>query len=107
MYSDAIFSYPCSTDGPQDGGYDPGTPEPLQAFRGVAEAVSPALWDVEESLARYREERDAGRILANSVEALRVELTYHSNAIEGSTLSLRETQLVLEGYFAARRQDAP
>src|SRR3954469_1936569 len=73
-------------------------PEPLQAFRGVAEAMSPALRRVEESLARYREERDAGRILANSVEALRVELTYHSNAIEGSTLSLRETQLVLEGY---------
>ncbi len=48
--------------------------------------------------ARYREEKDAGRVLANSVEALRVELTYHSNAIEGSTLSLRETQLVLEGY---------
>lgn len=29
-------------------------------------------------------------------EQLRVLLTYHSNAIEGNTLSLRETQLVLE-----------
>ena len=46
----------------------------------------------------YRQEWEAGRVLPNSVEALRVELTYHSNAIEGSTLSLRETQLVLEGY---------
>jgi len=42
-------------------------------------------------------ERDAGRILPNAVEAIRVELTYHSNAIEGSTLSLRDTQLVIEG----------
>ncbi len=45
--------------------------------------------------------RDAGRILPNSVEAMRVELTYHSNAIEGSTLSLRETQLVIEGHSPA------
>jgi Fic family protein len=73
-------------------------PEPLQSFRGLADAVAPELRDVEAAHARYREDRDAGRILANSVEALRVELTYHSNAIEGSTLSLRETQLVLEGY---------
>ncbi len=73
-------------------------PEPLQAFRGLATAVAPELQAVEVAYARYREEKDAGQILANSIEALRVELTYHSNAIEGSTLSLRETQLVLEGY---------
>lgn len=42
-----------------------------------------------------------GRILPNSLDALRVELTYHSNAIEGNTLSLRETQLVLEGHTPA------
>lgn len=35
--------------------------------------------------------------MPNSAEALRIEYTYHSNAIEGSTLSLRETQLVIEG----------
>src|SRR5262249_39341537 len=29
-------------------------------------------------------------------EQLRLLLTYHSNAIEGNTLSLRETQLVIE-----------
>src|SRR6266498_5982495 len=29
-------------------------------------------------------------------EQLRILLTYHSNAIEGNTLSLRETQLVIE-----------
>lgn len=73
-------------------------PEPLRSFRGLADAVADELRAVETAFARYRRERDAGRILANSVEALRVELTYHSNAIEGSTLSLRETQLVLEGY---------
>jgi Fic family protein len=74
-------------------------PEPLQAFQGHADLdpVASALRDVEEAHARYRQHRDAGRILANSVEALRVELTYHSNAIEGNTLSLRETQFVLEG----------
>ncbi len=27
-----------------------------------------------------------------------LRLTYHSNAIEGSTLTLRETQLIIEGY---------
>ena len=65
--------------------------EPLRAFRGLAEAVAPGLRAVEAAHARYREERDAGRILANSVEALRVELTYHSNAIEGSTLASRQS----------------
>ncbi len=80
-------------------------PEPLQVFRGLAEAVAAGLRDVEAAHARYREERDAGRILANSVEALRVELTYHSNAIEGSTLSLRETNSSSKGTRrpAARR----
>ncbi len=63
--------------------------------------LTPELRAVESVHARYRAERTAGRVLDNSVEALRVELTYHSNAIEGSTLSLRETQLVLEGYAPA------
>jgi Fic family protein len=73
-------------------------PEPLQAFSGLAESVVSALRNVEAIYVKYREQRDAGRILANSVEAIRVELTYHSNAIEGSSLSLRETQLVIAGY---------
>ena len=71
-------------------------PEPRQAFSGVAEAVAPAPRNLEAAYVKYLEHKEAGRILANSVEALRVELTYHSNAIEGSTLSLRETQLVIE-----------
>lgn len=73
-------------------------PEPLQSFSGLAEALTPALRDADAAQAQYRERKDGGRILANSVEALRIELTYHSNAIEGSTLTLRETQLVIEGY---------
>ena len=73
-------------------------PEPLQAFSGLAEAVAPALRNLEAVYVKYLERKAAGRILDNSVEALRVELTYHSNAIEGSTLSLRETQLIIEGY---------
>lgn len=72
-------------------------PEPLQAFDGLAQAVAPALQRLEGVHTKYIAHRDSGRILPNSVEALRVELTYHSNAIEGSTLSLRETQLIIEG----------
>lgn len=52
---------------------------------------------IDQAQARYAALRDQGRILPNSLEALRVELTYHSNAIEGNTLTLRETQLILEG----------
>lgn len=73
-------------------------PEPLQSFRALAEAMATELGAVEAAYARYRLEKESGRVLPNSVEALRVELTYHSNAIEGSTLSLRDTQLVLEGH---------
>jgi len=73
-------------------------PEPLQTFRDLADAVAPALRAVEAAHAKYRQEKDAGRVLPNSVEALRVELTYNSNTIEGGALSPSETQLVLEGY---------
>ena len=72
--------------------------EPLQSFQDLAKVLAPGLQAVAAAQAEYLAEKGAGHILANSVEALRVELTYHSNAIEGNTLSLRETQLVLEGY---------
>lgn len=75
----------------------PGVPEPLLAFDDPSDAVNEALQRLDPLWRRYVEHRDAGRILPNSIEAVRVELTYHSNAIEGSTLTLRETQLVLEG----------
>ena len=73
-------------------------PEPLHAF---ADAVRPSLTEslarVDLLVARYRTMHAAGQVLPNSVEAMRVELTYHSNALEGSTLTLRDTALVVEG----------
>lgn len=80
-------------------GVSPEVPEPVWAFDGIASAaaVAGAIGRLEAAQARYRALNDAGRVLANSFEAMRVELTYHSNAIEGSTLTLRETQLVIEG----------
>jgi len=75
----------------------PTLPEPLQTFDGLRQSVSPALHSLQAAYIHYRSHKDAGRILPNSVEALRIEFTYHSNAIEGSTLSLRETQLIIEG----------
>lgn len=80
-------------------GVSPDVPEPVQTFDGIVSAsvVAVALGPLDAAQARYRALNDAGRVLANSFEAMRVELTYHSNAIEGSTLTLRETQLILEG----------
>ncbi|MGD9789718.1 MAG: Fic family protein [Phycisphaerales bacterium] len=73
-------------------------PQPLLAFEAEAKTLAAELARIDAAFARFRSARDSGHILPNSVEAIRVELTYHSNAIEGSTLSLRETQLVLEGH---------
>jgi Fic family protein len=72
-------------------------PEPLLAFDGASPALIKSLSRVDGLQRDYAARRSTGRILANSLEAIRVELTYHSNAIEGSTLTLRETQLVIEG----------
>ncbi|HST04199.1 MAG TPA: Fic family protein [Chloroflexia bacterium] len=52
-------------------------------------------------LAAKRDHLNAFRPLSRSIttrlaESLRLLLTYHSNAIEGNTLSLRETQIVIE-----------
>lgn len=83
-----------SADGPS---FRPSLPEPLLAFDAGSSEIDSALARVDTLQSRYLRERDARRILPNAVEAIRVELTYHSNAIEGSTLTLRETQLVIEG----------
>ena len=72
-------------------------PEPLLKFAAPSALLLEALAGAETLFVRYRAVRDAHRILPNTVEAMRVELTYHSNAIEGSTLSLRDTQLIVEG----------
>ena len=72
-------------------------PEPLQAFDDAAAALAGDLRRLDALLERYYAAQAAGGVLANSVEAVRVELTYHSNAIEGSTLTLRDTALIVEG----------
>jgi len=73
-------------------------PDPLRTFDRLATTLAPAIHRVDVLAERFRERRASGRILPNSVEAQRIELTYHSNAIEGNTLTLRETQLVIEGH---------
>lgn len=71
--------------------------ESLPVFEPISAPLSGFLPRIDALLARYAEDRDRGRVLSNTVEAMRVELTYHSNAIEGNALSLRDTQVVLEG----------
>jgi Fic family protein len=73
-------------------------PEPLLAFDSVSDLMAETLAALDAFRSRYAMELAAGRILPNTIEALRIELTYHSNAIEGNTLSLRDTQLVIEGH---------
>lgn len=77
---------------------NPLLPEPLLAFEPVSPALARALAEVDAARIAYLEATAQGRVLPNVTEALRIELTYHSNAIEGNTLSLRETQLVIEGH---------
>ncbi len=72
-------------------------PEPLRSFAGVETALVGELAELDAARSRFSQAKIAGRILPNAEGALRLELTYHSNAIEGNTLSLRETQLVLDG----------
>lgn len=72
-------------------------PEPLSAFAAPDATLLAILAQADTQGNRYRQAVLGQQILPNSMEAIRVEMTYHSNAIEGSTLTLRDTQLVLEG----------
>lgn len=72
-------------------------PEPLLEFAPIPPELADALARVDGLRARWDADQRDGRVPANTREAIRVELTYHSNAIEGNTLTLRETQLVIEG----------
>jgi Fic family protein len=72
-------------------------PEPLQTFDALASELAEALRATDTRVGRYRDAIGSHRVLQNTLEALRVELTYNSNAIEGNRLSLRDTQLVIEG----------
>jgi Fic family protein len=76
-------------------------PEPLHAFDRLAGPMAEMLRRVDALAAEYLARSDAGQVLPNVREAIRVELTYHSNAIEGNTLTLRQTQLVIEGQSPA------
>src|SRR2546421_12863274 len=52
---------------------------------------------LEQKKARLDLQRPLAPAIAGRLhEDLRIRLTYHSNAIEGNTLSLRETQVVIE-----------
>jgi Fic family protein len=79
-------------------------PEPLQDFSSLAVAIRPQLEQIDALVAEYRDKHQQGKILPNLIEAIRIELTYNSNAIEGSTLTLRQTQLVIEGTVPAGNQ---
>jgi Fic family protein len=72
-------------------------PEPLQDFASLSESLRVPLAEIDTLIADYRSRQQQGKILSNLIEAIRIELTYNSNAIEGSTLTLRQTQLVIEG----------
>src|SRR5207247_784528 len=66
-------------------------PRSLAALRAV-------VWErVEANHRALRERRPLPRdVVARLREQLRVAHTYHSNAIEGNTLTLKETRLILE-----------
>ncbi|MGL6076263.1 MAG: Fic family protein [Fimbriiglobus sp.] len=70
-------------------------PEPLLSFADAK--IDAELSAYLTAMERYQAQLNLGLLLPGTYDALRVELTYHSNAIEGSTLSLRDTQLILEG----------
>lgn len=72
-------------------------PDPLRRFDAAVPSLRPMFEGLDSLRAAYANLRASGRVLANVLEAVRIELTYNSNAIEGNTLSLRDTQLVIEG----------
>src|SRR2546423_6943221 len=68
--------------------------EPLDTEPRLERRLASRLAQKKAELDGYRPLRPA--VLTRLHEDLRIRLTYHSNAIEGNTLSLRETQLVIE-----------
>jgi len=75
----------------------PRLPEPLLYFASAHTALAEQLDRIESLWGRHRDWWGRNEIAPNTAEAHRIEYTYHSNAIEGSTLTLRETQLIIEG----------
>ena len=68
--------------------------EPVEGGPRLERRLAARLAQKKAELDSYRPLRRA--VLERLHEDLRIRLTYHSNAIEGNTLSLRETQLVIE-----------
>ncbi|HUH27392.1 hypothetical protein [Gelidibacter sp.] len=61
------------------------------------EEMTPIFERLEEKLEQLKKHRPLPSMALNKIrEALTVEWTYNSNSIEGNTLSLRETQMVLQ-----------
>lgn len=75
----------------------PPAPPPLLVFDPVPAEIHGQIAAATAACNRYIAARSDRRILPNVLESIRVEMTYNSNAIEGNTLTLRETQLVIEG----------
>lgn len=75
--------------------------EPLQSFAALATPSAHKLAEIDRWVNQFRAEVRSGEVPRNTLDSIRIELTYNSNAIEGNTLSLRETQLVLEGATPA------
>ncbi|MBN8596974.1 MAG: Fic family protein [Planctomycetes bacterium] len=81
--------------------------EPLQSLSSLAAEFAPRLNELDRRARQYRDAVGSGAVLQNTLDSIRIELTYNSNAIEGNTLSLRETQLVLEGTTPAGSASHP
>ncbi|MEM9417704.1 MAG: Fic family protein [Planctomycetota bacterium] len=71
-------------------------PKPLLAFDSAADPLAVRHNEIDVLLRRDTSD-PSHHSSPNTAEAHRIEYTYHSNAIEGSTLTLRETQLIIEG----------
>lgn len=79
--------------------------EPLIRFDPPPAAMRGRIERIDALRNSYAAAVRGGAVLTNVIDATRIELTYHSNAIEGNTLSLRETQLVLEGRVPPGERD--
>ena len=76
----------------------PAPPDPLRLFAAHAAALAAELQEVDAASADLYRRITASADRAPDPEPARVDFTYQTNALEGSTLTLRETALVLEGF---------
>jgi Fic family protein len=79
-------------------------PEPLLRF-DTTPAINRRLELLDELTRTLRTTSGTKLTRSKAAQAMRIALTYHSNAIEGNTLSLRQTQLVIEGKSPGEEKD--